>query len=121
MGSPANTVVATKEAMTFERAVQITGAICDCGLIAMGLDRPDNAIDLTTISLQEMLEATGIVRDHPGEPSDGGRTLYVYPDDRMVAAVYTLVNYSDSRSPIAEYGRKMIGVVPIRPAEGGAE
>ena len=108
-------VLETQQPMPIERALMIVGALCGPGFAAMGYPQKPADIDIGALSIEEMLTAVKMVREHPGQKNeDGTTTVYVVPDDRMTAAIYALVHYSAGTAPIAVHDGKMIGVVPAR-------
>ena len=94
--------------MTPDRAIDIVRRINARYFLAMGISQEPVLPSLDGVSLAEMLEATGTV----GKINDtttagtGPKAFYVVPDDRLIAAVYTVVNYHPEASPIAMEPRK---------------
>lgn len=113
------------ETMSLERALEITAAIC---ARSWATDiSPDWAQpSLAGISLREMLDARDVVDAENARPkSKGPRTIYVVPDPRLIAAVYTFEHYEPSRQavlsvPMADGRKRMLAVVaqttPMRAA-----
>ena len=86
-------------AMPIERAVEIVKAICEHGFHAIGLS--ETVGTLGGVSLLEMIEAARLIKAENGRPAeDGSRSVYVVPDDRLIAAAYALANYQPSRGAI---------------------
>ncbi len=103
-----------------ERAIMIVGHINDVYIATHIL--PDYAqtalralAALEGVSLMDMMRAKERVESWNDRPTPPGatRALYCIPDDRLVAAVYTLINYGDS----ASVGRDSLIVLVQRPTE----
>jgi hypothetical protein len=96
--------------MDLARARDIVIAINDRCMFTM--DLPAKCETLAGVSLAEMIEAKRLVQNASaankaaaavtGEPY----TLYCVPDDRLIAAVYTLEHYDVSRTAILAVPRK---------------
>lgn len=90
--------------MTPERAAEIVAAINNRAFMSMGL--ADQAGSLQGVSLAEMLEAKALVKQGNEESeagarrSGGGYSISCTPDDRLIAAVYTLEHYRPDTKPI---------------------
>lgn len=79
-----------------ERASNICAAIISFGFEAMGL-RIADAEPLSNLSIQDMLDAARVVEawnDRPRMYGASSSSLMV-PDDRLTAAVYTLLHYHE--------------------------
>ncbi|WP_439392386.1 hypothetical protein ACRQ5Q_22585 [Bradyrhizobium sp. PMVTL-01] len=90
--------------MELSRAREIVQAINARCFVTIGLDK--DLPSLEDVSLGEMMEATNMVRNAnqaaraAAEINGGGCTISIVPDDRLIAAVYTLHHYPCSREPI---------------------
>ncbi|MFG1238040.1 hypothetical protein V5F63_12645 [Xanthobacter autotrophicus DSM 597] len=90
--------------MELERATEIVRAINARAMVTAGLDVALG--NLKDISLAEMLEAKAAVMAanvaaaaHQKEHG-GSYSVYMVPDDRLIAAVYVLGHFAPSRDPI---------------------
>lgn len=106
--------------MDIERAFAIVHGI-NCGCYA-ALDIKGNAIPswLADVSLAEMIEAVNMVTAKNQEPTldeNGSRCFTIVPDQRLVAAVFTLLHYEPDADLIAAHGHKAVVVVRLRPAQ----
>lgn len=104
--------------MQLDRAEQICAAIMNAGLVHLGLtDGPPDW--LKGVSLDEMMLAKTTLANHPGtRNADGSTSYYMHPDDRLVAATYTLLHYDSMRQAIVHDGaRKGLVVVDIPTSE----
>ena len=91
--------VAPQSAMPTARALSIVAAICERSFHAMGVAALVE--ELQAVSLAEMLEAKRQVKAENGKPPiDGKQTVYVVPDDRLIAAAYALANYEPSHGAV---------------------
>lgn len=106
--------------MDITRAQRIVSAISTAAFAAMGLndDAFPNLSDLIDVSLAEMLEAAraieaenDAVQAH-ASINGGGYTITAVPVERLIAAVFVLVNYEHSRQPIAVGNRRVVAVLP---------
>src|SRR5690242_19762162 len=90
--------------MTPERANEIVIAINNRAFMSMGLAREAGA--LTGVTLAEMLEAKAIVkqgnaeREAEASRTGAGYSISSTPDDRLIAAVYTLEHFPPDNEPI---------------------
>lgn len=90
--------------MHIARARDIVRAINARCFTTLGLEHDLPSLD--GVSLAEMIEAKRVVEnvnaanEAAAKFSGGRRTIHVVPDDRLIAAVYTLHHYHDSREPI---------------------
>lgn len=77
------------------RAQKIVAAINSFAMAPMGLGEAKPK-DLNGISLREMLAAVDVVERYNDRPrmSGVGTTICMVPDDRLTAAVYTLLHYA---------------------------
>jgi hypothetical protein len=84
------------EGPELERAKDICSAINAFAMEGMGLGKADVA-KVQDLSLREMLDALALVERWNDRPKTEGvpYTLSIVPDERLVAAVYTLVNFAD--------------------------
>lgn len=80
--------------MTLDEAIKIVHAINSFCLAQMGLGETD-VKTVEPLSLVDMLEAKRLVieRNDAERAKDGAHTIYMYPDDRLIAAVYSLLHY----------------------------
>lgn len=85
--------------LTLDRAIEITGAICERSFHTLGLwDVGKPMASLEGVSLGQMVEAVALVNRENEKPSDGnGKTIHVIPDQRLVAAVFTLEHYEGTQ------------------------
>lgn len=89
--------------MDLARARTIVEAICDRSWATMGV--ADMARTLDGLSLAEMLQAKTMVENSNTASAAVARlsgerhTIYVVPDDRLIAAAYALQHYAPSRKP----------------------
>lgn len=96
--------------MDIERAKEICAAINKGAMIVMGFGG-EIPKWLDDVSLAEMVEAAHMVEAMGVETQpDGSKIVTMYPDDRLVAAVYTLLNFEaddpdDGVEPIVHDGR----------------
>lgn len=116
--------------MDIERARDIVKAVNARGFATMGLDHELPALD--GVSLAEMIEAKTIVRNvnkanaATANITGGSRTIYVVPDDRLIAAVYCMHHYPCSREPVlcvphGQQHQKVVAVLTIPNAEPADE
>lgn len=97
--------------MTLERACKINDAMC--GLYFRSIDvgrrhdgNPQDA--LAGVSLADMLTAAAMIRaENASHPVAGQRTISSVPDDRLIAAIYTLLHYE------AQFPRNVIIKIPV--------
>lgn len=97
----------------FERAEDIVGAMCDLYLGDIGCapdelpaaDKFEAACNLLAhLSLSDMLNARSLVEQWNERPSGpGGKWFMCVPEDRLIAAIYTLVHYTYCASPDTNY------------------
>lgn len=82
------------EGLELERALTIVHAINTFALDGIGLAHADPK-PLADLSLQEMLDAVRIVERYNERPRmlGVGNSLTMVPADRLIAAVYTLINF----------------------------
>lgn len=100
-GTPAH-AKSEVERRAFEHAVNICQSINAYCFIGMGMPELAKApVDLSKLSLREMLDAYELVERHnhaSWRARDGkSHTSYLVPDPRLIAAVYVLFNYTPSR------------------------
>lgn len=87
----------------FERAQDIVGAMIDIYMGDLGCD-PDELPTadkfeaacklLAHLSLSDMLNARAVIERWNERPSGGGgKWIMCVPEDRLIAAIYTLVQY----------------------------
>lgn len=120
--------------MAPERAHEIVVAINDRLLFRLGLKEPADIGSLAGVSLAEMLEAKAIVlagneSARARQVRDGGSiSIYMTPDDRLIAAAYALEHYRPDNEavvvvPTAEwpYDRRALGVIGLEPGQGEAD
>lgn len=90
------------EGPDFERAKDICAAINAFAMETMGLGKADHK-KVADLSLRQMLDAVDLVERYNDQPSMNGvsRSVYMVPAERLVAAVYTLVNFCQ-RSPCGD-------------------
>lgn len=112
----------------FERALSIVRAINDRCFFAMGISETVGSLE--GVSLADMLEAKRLVeqRNENAAYVDGKRTINVVPDDRLIAAAYTLEHYRPDNEAIAvvptrewPFDRRALGVVGLEPAKQDQE
>lgn len=89
--------------MTYERAREIVGAICNRSFLAMGLPQHPEG-DLAGVSLIDMLTATALVEVHNRRQ---GPSLDVLPDPRLIAAAFALENYEPAARAIVASSKDM--------------
>ena len=79
-----------------ERAKEICSAINAFAMETMGLGKAD-AAKVKDLSLREMLDALDLVERWNDRPAINGvsRSISMVPAERLIAAVYTLVNFAD--------------------------
>ena len=84
------------EGPELERAKEICSAINAFAMESMGLGKAD-PVKVKDLSLRDMLDALDIVERYNDRPAIDGvpRTVYMVPAERLIAAVYTLVNFAD--------------------------
>lgn len=97
----------------FEHATDVVGAMCDLYLGDLGwmpdelpsADRFENACNLLAhLSLSDMLNARQVVEQWNERPAGpGGKTFMCVPEDRLIAAIYTLVHYTYCAPPDENY------------------
>ena len=94
--------------ITLDLAKEIAHAIFCGGFSAIGITHPDGSLYslpdwLAKVSLSDMIKAVRLVEEDnrtQNPDPDGLPHPARYPDDRMIAAVYTMLHYRASRSPI---------------------
>lgn len=90
--------------MEIERAKEIVKAINARAMVTMGMDVP--MASLAKVTLLQMMEAKAAVEAMNAEAREHhdrhgwGRSIYIVPDDRLIAAVYALSHFPPSRDPI---------------------
>lgn len=115
--------------MTPERAAEIVSAINERALFQ--LDLVASVKPLTDVSLAEMLEAKTMVQAanvaaRERQKAEGESiTISVVPDDRIIAAAYTLEHFLPSNEAVAvvptrqwPYDRRVLAVVGLEPGQG---
>lgn len=111
-------------AMPIDRAEAINAAMVNAALWTQGIidDEPDLSA-LSGVSLADMLAAkAGIeARNAAARTASGGYTITVIPDDRLIAAAYTLLSYDAEHRPIVCAGGKAVAVLPLRAAAANNE
>lgn len=100
----------TDEALTLARAVEVVGAINAACFIRVGVydGGPDPFAPLKGLSLADMLQAVEVVKaENEGrqaaaknDAASPGVSLFMTPDDRLTAAVYTMLHYDPDPDPI---------------------
>lgn len=87
------------EGAELDRAKSICAAISTFALDQMGLAKADPS-PLRELSLQDMIDAVRTVECWNERPRmlDVSYSMSVVPDDRLTAAVYTLIHYHNPRS-----------------------
>lgn len=111
--------------MDIEQAHRINSAISSAFFAACGVnDEPfPDLSSLKDVSLSDMLEAARMIRDenetreNAAEQNGGGRIITAVADDRVIAAVFVLVNYEHSREPIVNGNRRLVAVLPASAIE----
>lgn len=100
--------------MTLERAIDIVTAVNGRAFVTM--DLPGDLSPLVDVSLADMLRAKAMVEQAnvdarlAAEQEGGGYVIRVVPDDRLIAAVYALDHYPNSREAVL--------AVPVEGREG---
>ncbi|MFG1246752.1 hypothetical protein [Xanthobacter flavus] len=118
--------------MEIERAKEIVHSINAFAMVTMGLEV--KAGSLKDVTLSDMLEAKAAVLSlNAAAAADykehgGSYSIYCVPDDRLIAAVYTLGHYHPSREPILCLPRQSfngthvaVAVVALTPTEDDDE
>jgi len=99
--------------MTIDQAQKINSAVVRVGLNhVLGTDAP-----LPDYSLTEMIEARNFLKnlDDVQPEGAGTKSLHTLPDDRLIAGVYALKNYSHCvADPIAVSNGLGIVVLPVK-------
>ncbi|MRX32776.1 hypothetical protein [Aminobacter sp. MDW-2] len=115
---------AEKPAMDVQRANAIVKAINQRAFFAMGI--AETVDTLEGVTLADMLEAKEIVQaaNKAAASIDGKTELRVVPDDRLIAAAYTLEHYWPDNEAIVvvpthqwPYNRRALGVVGLEPSK----
>lgn len=107
------------EPMELDRAKTIVQAVVARSLLTLGIGKLESLPSLKGVSLDDMIRAAARLRHHEEPSTDGkGKRFYVIPDDRLIAAVYTLEHYHPGGEAIAvrrdDDGRTLgIVVLPI--------
>lgn len=79
--------------MDMEKARDLNGRMVALEMISMGLGEDCDPPSLEGIELVDLLEASRMVADDPGEVGeDGMRSMAVHCDPRLVAALYVAAN-----------------------------
>lgn len=113
--------------MNLDRAREIVIAINDRAMVTM--DLPAKLDPLSDLSLADMLEAKRLVKNANAAAqaaaavNGGGYRISVIPDDRLIAAVYTLEHYYSQPTAILAVpsgipGRLKALAVVLAPAPG---
>lgn len=111
--------------MDLEQAHRIHSAISTAFFAACGVnDEPfPDLSSLKDVPLSDMLEAGRMIREEnkaaeeASKPGAGGIRLTAVADDRLIAAVFVLVNYEHSREPIVNGNRRLVAVLPASAIE----
>lgn len=111
--------------MDLEQAHRIHSAISTAFFAACGVNDetfPDLS-SLKDVPLSDMLAAARMIRDESdareesAKQNGGGRIITAVADDRLIAAVFVLVNYEHSREPIVNGNRRLVAVLPANAIE----
>lgn len=90
------------EGPALDRALGICGAVNAFAPESMGFDPVPAAARklLSPLSLRDMLDALDEVERYNARPAMDGvsRSTYMVPAERLIAAVYTLLNFAPTRS-----------------------
>lgn len=90
------------EGPSLDRALGICDAVNAFALESMGFDPVPAAARklLAPLSLRDMLDALDEVERYNDRPAMDGvsRSVHMVPADRLIAAVYTLLNFAPTRS-----------------------
>ncbi|MDR6953836.1 hypothetical protein J2X65_003199 [Ancylobacter sp. 3268] len=118
--------------MNLARAHEIVAAINARSLVTIGIDQPLGS--LSGVTLQEMIEAKAAVEREnnaaveAAKAKGGGYSINLVPDDRLIAAVYTLHHYTPRHDailcvPVDHFlgDRLALAVVVIDSAEADAD
>ena len=104
--------------MEMERARDLNGRIVVLEMISMGLGDERKPPSLEGIELVDLLEASRMVADDPGEVDENGiHSMPFFCDPRLVAALYVATHYrgSPAEEPdvVTSVGRNRVVVIKV--------
>lgn len=100
--------------MSLERAREINRVLTGVTFASYGLAEAPSIAELRGVSLAEMLESKALVRAaNLIKDADGKQTITMTCDDRLIAAIYVLINYEPRSEAIVEIGDIGVAVLPL--------
>lgn len=106
-----------------KKASDIVAAINSFAFESEGIEKKADIKTLENLSLSEMLSAVAVVNAMNDEESkkSGTRTIYIVPDDRLTAAVYTFLHFYPAYADNDGSGDEFILKIADAPANGRVE